>query len=166
MAKGNSTIVSAEPKGKFIEGIVSGTPKPGTIMQPTSAALVGGRQTWQAWQKATGAYGQITVLLGDTFQGKLEVGAAVSGAGNAAGDAYVTGTRCFLYQPAPGEELNLIVEDVAGTADDIAVGDLFCVKTTSGKLIANSSNVFPCFTAMETVTDPAADTVVCMQFNG
>lgn len=166
MAKGQCTIVSEQPKGKFIEGIVSGTPKPGTVMQPTNAALQAGRQTWIAWTKATGAYGLVTVLLGDVLQGKLEVGAAVTGAGNAAGDAYVSGTRCFLYQPAAGEELNMIVEDVSGTTDDIAIGDLFAIKTTSGKLIANSSNAFPCFTSMEVITDPIADTVVCMQFNG
>ena len=154
MASGASIIVSSNPKGVFLEGLVSGTPKPGTVMQMTNAAKVGGRNTWAVWSKASGAYGLMAVLLQDSLQGKL------------ATDAYVTATRCFLYVPIGGEELNMLYHDVAGTGDDIAIGDLFGVETATGKMIANSAYAKPCFTAMEVVTDPVADQLVHMTYNG
>ena len=48
MAKGNEIIVSSEPRGRFEECIVSGTPKPGTVIdiKPTVAA-VSGRFTYE-----------------------------------------------------------------------------------------------------------------------
>lgn len=154
MSKGNEIIVSSDPKGKFLEGVVSGTPKPGTIMEIKNSAMASGRPTWQAWSKASGATGLIAVLLADDLQGLTN------------STAYVSGTRCRLYVPVPGEELNLLVADVAGTADDVAIGALFGVETTTGKLKANSSYAAPCFTAMEVITDPAADYLMWVTYNG
>lgn len=176
MAKGTSILVSTEPKGVFLEGIVSGTPVPGTVMEVKPAvAPVGGRFTYQVWSKSSGAKGLVAVLLGDDLQGKISVGAnatftASGGAGGgtyqATGDAYVDGTRCFLYCPAAGEDMNLVFHNVAGTADDIGIGDLFGVEQNTGHLIANSSYANPCFQALETVTDPTADCVVWVKFLG
>lgn len=144
--KGNEIIVSTNPKGVFKEGIVSGTPKPGTIMEVTTAAPVAGRFTWQASTRTSGAKGLIAVLLPDQLQGKT------------ATDAYVSGTRCFLYCPVAGEELNLLVGDQAGTADDVTAGSsLFGVEQTTGKLKLNSSYTSAPFLALETFTDPTAD---------
>lgn len=174
MAKGNEIVVASDPKGKFLEGIVSGTPKPGTVMQLTTTVPVGGRHTWVVWAKASGAYGMIAILLADAIQGKIGVGAAATfgssgGVGGGTyfppGDAYVTATRCFMYCPFRGEELNMIVSSVAGTTDDVAIGDLFGVETATGKLIANSSYAYPCFTAMEVVTDPSADYMLWCMFS-
>lgn len=156
MAKGNEIVVSADPKGTFLEGIVSGTPKPGTVMQMTSAAAVGGRNTWTAYAPGTdGQQRLIAVLLNDTLQGTL------------ATTAYVTGARCFLYCPIPGEELNMLKGDVSGTGDDFAIGDLLMVDSGTGKVIATTgtpeSNPFVC---METVTDPTADQLVHCMFTG
>lgn len=154
MAKGTEIVVTSNPKGMFLEGIMSGTPKPGTVMEIKNSAMVGGRPTWQVWSKASGAYGLIAVLCPDRLQGTL------------ATDAYVTATRCFLYVPIGGEELNMLYHDVAGTADDIAIGALFGVETATGKIIANSAYAKPCFTALEVVTDPSADQLVWCMFNG
>ncbi len=136
---GSKIILTANPKGQFLEGTVSGTPKPGTVMEIkyTSAGLTSGRNTWQAWSKATGAYGMVAVLREDYLQGRT------------ADDAYVTLTRCFLYCPVAGEEMNMRVANQSGTAEDANIGDLFAVTQTTGLLIHNSANVFPCFTAIE-----------------
>lgn len=167
MAKGTKIIVSSNPKGVFLEGLISGTPKPGTIMElKTATAPVGGRHTFIAATRADGAIGEIFVLLGDDLQGKLEVGAAQSFGPPAPGDAYVSGTRGFLYCPQPGEELNLIVASVAGTADDVAIGDKFGVEQTSGKLKANSAFASAPFRSMEVVTDPTADYMLWVMFLG
>lgn len=152
--KGTKIILSGEPQGKFLEGVVSGTPKPGTVMELKNTVLKGGEPTWQVWSKASGAYGLIAVLMEDTAQGSIY------------STAYVDGTRCRLYCPIAGEKLNMLVHDVAGTADDVAIGALFGVETATGKLIANSSYARACFTAMEVITDPVADYWMFSMFNG
>ncbi len=167
MAKGSNIIVSSYSDGKFFEGIISGTPKPGTIMEMTTAAPVNGVFTYQVSSRASGAKGPIWVLLGDKLQGKLEVGALLGTAlGASPGDAYVTGTRGFLYAPEMGDELNLLVASVAGTADDVAIGDLFGVQTATGKLIANSSYTSAPFQALETITDPVTDYMLWTRYLG
>ena len=163
----NRIIVSSNPKGKFLEGYVSGTPKPGTVMEMMSTAVSAGKNTFRATTRSTGAKGPQYVLLGDLLQGRLEVGASLGTAlGNTPGDAYVSGDRCFLYVPVAGEELNMIVASVAGTADDVAIGDLFGVETVTGKLKANSSYTATPYQAMETITDPTADYLLHVTFLG
>lgn len=153
--KGNEIIVSANPQGKFLEGTISGTPKPGTCMELVPATgLVGGRFTYRAVTRADGAKGPIYILLPDMLQGKM------------ATDAYVSGTRGFLYAPIMGEDLNMLVADVAGTADDVAIGDLFGVAQTSGKLKANSGFASAPFQANEVITDPTADYFLWVTYLG
>lgn len=155
MAKGHGIILAGEPRGKFLEGTIVGTPKPGTVMQiKAGVAPVSGRHSWEASTKATGAKQLIAVLLPDDGQGADET------------TAYVTGKRGRLYCPVAGEELNMRVADVSGTADDVAIGDLFGVETVTGKLKANSSYASTPFTAMEAVTDPTADYLLWVTFNG
>lgn len=169
MAKGRSIIVSSNPKGFFQEGIISGTPKPGTCMEKVPATTtVGGRFTYRAVTRADGAIGPIIILTEDDLQGKLGVSAsaAYTGGPPAPGDAYVSGTRGFLYYPQAGEDFNMIVASVAGTADDVAIGDLFGVEQTSGKLKANNSFAATPFEANEVVTDPTADYMLWTTFRG
>lgn len=124
---GNTIIVSADPVGKFLEGIVSGTPKPGTVMEVSSYFTGGRRHTWRAFQPGTdGQRRVIAVLIEDRMQGKLY------------SDAYVPGTRCFLYVPEPGEELNMLIADVAGTGDVHTAGDTMIVQSGTGKLIVST----------------------------
>jgi hypothetical protein len=160
MAKGNEIIVSANPRGVFKEGIVSGTPKPGTCMQIKAATEpVNGRYTWEAYDQAYDAMPSlVAVLLPDQLQGKT------------ATDAYVTATRCFLYCPAAGEELNCIIENVAGTADDYAIGDRLEINDGTGKLqdasAGTGQNYSVPFVVLETITDPAADYLAHVMFTG
>lgn len=169
MAKGLSIVVSADPRGVFLEGIISGTPKPGTCMQVKAAtAPVGGRFTFEVVSRSSGAIGPIWVLREDDFQGKVGVSnvAAYTGGPPAPGDAYVSGTRGFLYAPVAGEDLNMIVASVSGTADDVAIGDLFGVQTATGKLLANSAFASAPFQALEVVTDPTADYMLWCKYLG
>ena len=157
MAKGNEIVVSAEPMGRFLEGTVDGTPKPGTVMEIVPATEpTGGRHKWRVYQPGTdGEQRLIAVLLPDHLQGKT------------ATDAYVDETRCFLYCPVAGEELNMLFADVAGTADDVAIGDVMIVDTGTGKLIATTgSPESEPFIALETVTDPTADHLVHCMYTG
>lgn len=155
MAQGNSIILAAHPRGHFQEGYISGTPKPAVCLEIVPAtALVNGRETFRVVTRASGAIGIITVLDADWMQGKTT------------SDAYVTGTRCFAYNPVMGEEMNMRVTDVTGTGDDVAIGDLFGVEQNTGALKANSSYASAPFQAMETITDPAADYLLFTRYLG
>lgn len=158
MALGNGIIISLEPRGVFHEGYVSGTPKPGTVMQiQAGTAMDGtGRFTWEAFNAdADGNQRLIAVLLEDRLQGKL------------ATEAYATGDRCRLYCPLPGEELNMLVADVSGTADDHTVGEILMVDDGTGKLIATTgSPESEPFICLEASTDPTADALLHCMFTG
>ena len=99
MARGNEIIVSADPQGRHLEGYVSGTPAPGTVMQiKPGIEPIAGAYTWEPFNAdADGDQRMIVILLPDQLQGKT------------ATDAYADGDRCFLYCPLPGEELNVLV---------------------------------------------------------
>lgn len=159
MAKGNEIIVSANPRGAFLEGYVSGTPKPGTVMQIKAATEPkGGRFTYEVFNGAADAErAAIIVLLPNQLLGKI------------ATDAYVDGERCFLYCPLPGEELNMLVAAAGtGTGDSIAIGDRFIVDDGTGLLIdTTGSPESEPFVAIETVSDVvAAGTLVCCMATG
>lgn len=155
MSKGTEVIVTSEPKGVFEECIISGTPKPGTCMEIVPAtAPVGGRFTYRAITRADGAIGPICVLREDSLQGKT------------LDDAYVSGTRGFLYWPVAGEQLNMLINDVAGTGDDYAIGDALMVEQTTGQLKDNSGGASAPFRCLEVVTDPAADFHMWVQYCG
>lgn len=153
--KGNQIIVSADPMGKFKEGTVSGTPKPGTIMSLQSTAFTNGRPTWAAFNPGTGdaSKGLMAVLLEDTEQGK------------GWDDAYVSGTRCRLYVPEVGEELNLRKADITGTGsptEAIAIAAKLLVVDGTGKIspvavgvLTTGVQSYP-FQAMEAIVNASA----------
>jgi hypothetical protein len=157
MARGNEIIVSANPRGVFLEGIVSGTPKPGTCMQIKAATeMVNGRFTYEAYNRdADGNRYPIIVLLPDNLRGKL------------ATEAYADGDRGFFYCPLPGEELNVLKLDVSGTADDFAIGQQLIVDDGTGKVLGTtgSPEAEP-FICLETITDPTTDQLVHVMFTG
>lgn len=161
MAKGNSIIVSGEPRGKFLEGKISGTSKPGTWMQIKASDGVDeatGRFTWEPYAPGTNGHRKlVAILLPDSLQGKL------------ATDAYVTGTRCFLYCPVPGEELNVLCDDVAGTgsASDFTTGEELMGVTGTGLFIrASGSEESAPFQVLEDSEDLTADGLVHAIFTG
>lgn len=157
-ARGSKVILSADPKGRFIEGIVYGTPKPGTCMEIRTAFYQGNRHLWQVYSPGTDGYKQaVVVLLEDDDQGKL------------IDDAYVSLTRCFLYAPIAGEELNMLFLDVAGTADDWAALAFATVDSGTGKLVAaagsDADHMKP-FQILTAITDPTADFLAPCMYTG
>jgi hypothetical protein len=164
MARGHSIIVSAptSPRGVFMEAYVAAgqTPKPGTIMQydPT-VALRGGRHTVAVYNRGADGRrpaGPLWILREDQYRGdRTEL------------SAYAAGDRCFLYCPVAGEEFNLLLADVAGTADDHPLGELMTVDDTTGKLIVvpGTEQITP-FQLLEAVVDPVADQLVWVVYTG
>ncbi len=147
------------PKGVFLEGIISGTPKPGTIMTlKAGVAPQGGRFTYEPYETASGADGDPrmqAVLLEDHLQGKTF------------SDAYVSGTRCFMYVPISGEEMNILLsgEGTSGSANVFTIGERLKVEHASGHLIAEgtSANQSP-WMLLEAVTEAVStDTLAWCQ---
>lgn len=156
MAKGNEIIVSAEPGGRFHEGIITGTPSPGTVMQiDVSESAEQGRFYWEVYNPGTdGNQRVIAVLDYNHLEGKT------------ATDAYAAGERAYLYFPQMGDELNMLVYAAGtGTGDALAVGDVLIVDDGTGTLVATTGTPeSEPFIALEAVTDltATAQLVHCM----
>lgn len=160
MARGNEIIVSAQPNGHFTEGFIGAglTPKPGTIMQLQPAtALRGGRHTWELYNADLSGgrpKGPHIVLQSDDLQGKV------------ATEAYAAGDRAFGYVPLPGDELNLLLANVSGTAT-IPAGTMLIVEDATGKLIATTGTPeAEVAMLLEDVVDVAADVLAWCQWTG
>lgn len=128
--KGNRIILEGSPKGKFMECVISGTPKPGTFMEIVgSTAPVGGRFTFRATTRNDGTKGPIVILKEDDIQGKRY------------SDAYVSGTVGFLYWPIAGEEFNAMYRYAPGTStvSEENIGDLLEIDGATGMLQAVGS---------------------------
>lgn len=159
MARGNTIIVTAEPKGHREWGyIASGeTPKPGTILQmQVATAIKGGKHTYEIYNAdADGGRpkGPFFILLEDELQGKT------------VDDAYAAGDFAPLYIPVHGEEYNLLLLNITGTADDHTKGEILIIDDTTGKLIATASTPEDEHAILlETVTDPTADTLAWVRW--
>ncbi len=168
-AKGNNIIVSGEPKGVRLEGLIATgrTPKPGTVMALTNAAPVSGNFTYEEFGvtaassnngvAADGDRRPIFVLLPDSNQGKD------------ATTAYAAGDKCFLYCPVMGETLNMLFQNISGTGadQDVAIGDQLIVDDGTGKLlVAGGSEQSEPFQALDTLTDVEADVLLWCLFTG
>lgn len=159
MSRRNEIVVSAQFRGKKVEGIIAAgeTPYPGQIVQmdPT-VTLVGGRHTWKLYNRDAD---------GDRPAGPHIVLDIDWGMGKTTSDAYAAGARAFGLIPYAGDELNVMYKNVSGTADDVVAGDLMIVDDTTGKLIVTTGGVeSEPFMALENITDPTADQllwVVC-----
>ena len=148
-ARNNVIILTADPKGTFLEGVISGTPKPGTMVEmvpSTGAFFSGGRHQYRAATPGSnGKRGLVAILLPDMLQGKLIT------------DAYVDGTRCFIYCPIAGEELNILLADVAGTGDDHTVGERLMVQNGTGKFLVVTGTVHEAFQLLSASSNVTAD---------
>ena len=81
-------------------------------------------------------------------------------AGQTMDTAYAAGDRAFGYIPLPGDELNLLLGDVSGTADDHTKGEILIIDDGTGEFIATTgSPEEEVAQLLETITDPTADTL-------
>lgn len=156
MALGNKIVIAQDPRGRQIEGKLSGALKPGTCVQLSAATEpVAGRYQWEVWDAGADGDQRLVAVLMENFRG------------DDATTAYVTLEQCRIYIPLPGDELNMLVENIAGTSDSFAIGDLLMVNDASGKLVATTgSPESEAFVVMETVAAITADTLVHCMFTG
>lgn len=160
MARGACIVVSPDPKGHWVEGIIKTgeTPKPGTIYQiDYSVALQHGRHTW-------------TVYNADADGGRPKSPIIVlceNGRGGTTDTAYAAGEQARGYIPLPGDELNLLVLNISGTGDDHALGEVLIIDDTTGKMIATTGSPENEVAVLkEAITDPTADTLAWCDWTG
>lgn len=158
----NAIVVSADPKGHFIEGIIEGTPKPGTAMMVKAATEPddGGRLTYVVWNGAAdGERDEVIILCEDSLQGKGTT------------DAYVSGDRGFMYIPVAGDEVQVLLANITGTGsgtdDAWAIGDKLIVNDGDGLFIKTTgSPESEPFKVLETVATITADTLALVRATG
>lgn len=147
---GNEIVLSTEPRGVFLEGIINGSDVlPGSLMAISSGEdPESGRHYWEPYDPSSdGDRNLIAILLADDYQGRT------------AADAYSDGERCFLYCPAAGEELNVrVAASGTGTGDNQAIGQKYMASTSIvGCLVeTNGDPESEPFVAMEDVSDVVA----------
>jgi len=167
--KGTRILVTSKPRGVFEDVYVVGTPKPGTIMEIEPAVEpVGGLFHYAVYGTQAHATGHYVENDGD--RKCIAVLVEKDQEGDTYDDAYVDDDLGRVYFPAPGEQLNILAEDVGGTGDTKAIGEEFMVDDGTGKLLTadNNAQQHP-FTGLETITDGTvlgSDHVVWCRFNG
>lgn len=159
MSRGNTIIVSGHFQGRKMTGKITGTPKPGTVMQIDVSETIdaNNRFTWEVFTATDGVrpFSGCPVLLEKPGSSFLMT------------RAYVTTEECQVYYPLHGDELNMIVaDDASTTTEDHLFGDKYMVDSGTGKLINPSSEESEPFTGLEAVTNQADDYLMHCLYTG
>jgi hypothetical protein len=157
MARGSGIVSTADARGRYEWGYLTTADKPGTVLQrDASVALKHGKHTYKVYQPGAD---------GENPLGGYWVLCDCPERGLAATAAYAAGDFVKLYSPRMGDELNLLMGDVAGTGDDHALGEKMMVDHGTGKLVATTgSPEDEVAQLLEAVTDPVADQLVWVQW--
>lgn len=169
--KGTRILITSKPRGVFEDVYVTGTPKPGTLMEITPATEpIGNVFNYSIYGTTAASGGNFVSADGD--RKAIAVLLEKDQEGKTYDDAYVSGDMGRVYFPAMGEHINMIFAVVAGTGDTFAIGDEMMASNAAdaslGKLIAADSDAeaHP-FTCLETeATALAADELKWCRFNG
>lgn len=134
--------------GIWMEGIIDDTSLPGTLMEVTPGSTpVNGRQHYRHYQPgADGDPKLVIVLTEDCLQGFTYT------------QPYAVGTRCFLYIPNPGDEMNVLFAAQAGTgsADAVTIGERLIGQSSTGQLVVQSdATKTAIFQSLEHIDGPA-----------
>lgn len=166
MAKGNKIVVSEAKKGVHLEGYITGAIKPGTCMEiDWSVTPVNGDFYWEPFG-ITAADG-IRGVAADGDRRLVAVLLPDPNTGQASTTAYVTGARCYMYVPVAGETLNMLIDDISGTGDDLRIADILMIDDGTGRLIETTGDPeSEPFKVLEVLTDPVVDTLLHCMYTG
>jgi hypothetical protein len=157
MARGQRIVVCADPKGMYEWGYLATAEYPGTVFQrDASVALKGGKHTYKVYQPGADGenpLGGYWVLVEDLYTARTTT------------TQYAAGEFAKFYSPRMGEELNLLVANLAGTADDHALNEKMMLDTGTGKLVVTTGTPEnEVAQLLEAITDPTADTLAWVQW--
>jgi hypothetical protein len=157
MARGNRIVCNPDARGQYKWGYLATAEYPGTVFQvDASVALKHGQNTLKVYQPGTDGenpVGAYWVLIEDLYQGRTST------------TQYAAGDFAKFYCPLPGDELNLLVLNLSGTADDHPLNEKMMLDTGTGKLIVTTgSPEDEVAQLLEAITDPTADTLAWVQW--
>lgn len=163
MARGSLIVVTAGADGQYQEGKVAAgqTFYPGMVVQrDPSAALTMGKHTYKLYDRAADGdrpAGAFWVVTGNLERGRsLPVTTAI-----------VAGSWTEFYCPEAGDELNLLLGDVAGTGDSHTAGEILMVDDGTGCLVATTgSPQTEVAQLLENIAAPVANTLAWVQWSG
>lgn len=169
--QGTRIIITSKPRGVFEDVYITGTPKPGTVMEITpETAHIGGVFNYSAY--GTKAYASGQYIDNDGDRKAIAILLEKDQENGIYSDSYASGDLGRIYWPAMGEQFNMLVGDQSGTGDDTIIGEEYMISdndnsVAEGLLITadNNAEAHP-FTALEVVTDPMADHWLWCRFNG
>jgi hypothetical protein len=155
--RGNRIVINPDAKGTYEWGYLTTAEKPGTVHQrDASVALKAGKPTYKVYQPGADGenpLGGYWVLVENLYEGRD------------ATTAYAIGDFAKFYSPRMGDELNLLLANLSGTADDHALDEKMMLDTGTGKLIATTGTPEDeVAQLLEAVTDPTADQLVWVQW--
>lgn len=163
MSRGNSIIITSEPMGYFEEFLTksSETIYPGMIlMVDVSVSLVNGRRTAKIYDRSVDGEHPAGPFIVVTERLQAMAGSPMT-------TAIPSGERILGYTPRAGDELNLLIANLSGTADDHAAGEILMVDDGTGKLIATTGTPETEVAVLyDTITDPTADQLGWCQWSG
>jgi len=164
--KGSRILITSKPRGVFEQVKIVGTPKPGTVMEIDAAVEpVANVFSYQCYGTTAASGGNHVSADGD--RKVIAVLLEKNDEGMIYSQAYTAGDLGTIYYPLPGEQLNMLFQDVAGTGDTQAIGDEFMVDDGTGKLLACDSDAeSQPFTCLETMAAGTADKWIQCRFNG
>jgi len=125
-ARGQKILINPEPKGVIKDGIILGNLKPGICLEIETPFYQGNRHRYQPADPQVNAQVPIIILL----ESKLR--------GYDIDTAHVSGELGQVYYALPGDELNLLLADVAGTGDTHTALNMYGIQGATGKLIVES----------------------------
>lgn len=172
--RGNAILITEDPRGRRKEGVIDGTPKPGTLMQVMAVAVdANGHHTWGVYDRdadGDNPAGPLAVLL-EKGEGIAPFTISGSSGGtrtrtNDGGAAYAAGDVCSLYCPLPGDELNVLwATSGTGTGDSLTVGQIGMPEDGTGYIIDTTGVECEPVIAMEALSDTvAAGTLTWVMF--
>lgn len=160
-------VLAPQPRGVFREVIVIGTPKPGQCMTPVpgqTAVDDTGTLQYEPAGTTAATSGLVDAMAADGDRIPICVLVEDALQGFPVGTAYVSGKRGRVYTPALGEDLNVMLQNQSGTADDIGIGTTLIVDDGTGKVLKStgSPKAEP-FMSKQVVTDPTADQLIWVE---
>ena len=164
--KGTRIIISSPCRGIVEHCYVTGTPKPGTLMELTpETAAIGNVFDYSIYGTTAASGGKFVSNDGD--RKAIAVLLEKDQECETYDDAYADGDMGRVYFPQVGELLNMLVANIEGTSDSFAIGDEMMAEDGTGKLLACDSDAeaHP-FTVLEVVAALTADAHVWCRFNG
>lgn len=171
--RGNAILITEDPRGKFLSGVIDGTPRPGMIMQVQATAVnSNGHHTWGVYDRdadGDNPAGPLAVLLekGEGVAPFSYDSSTPPVRTNDGGDAYAAGDVATFYCPLPGDQLNVLwATSGTGTGDALAVAQIGMPEDGTGLIIDTTGVECEPVIAMEALTDTvAAGTLTWVMFS-